>query len=128
MEVLARVKSQLRRFTTLGGQEKEAKQELLTVGPIVMDDKLKQVTVDGERIALTPLEYAMLSLFMHHPGQVFSTTQIYEAVWNDAAYRSENTVAVHIRHLREKIEINPAEPRYLKVVWGLGYKLDPGTR
>jgi DNA-binding response OmpR family regulator len=93
-----------------------------------MDDKLKQVTVDGERIALTPLEYAMLSLFMHHPGQVFSTTQIYEAVWNDAAYRSENTVAVHIRHLREKIEINPAEPRYLKVVWGLGYKLDPGTR
>ena len=87
----------------------------------------KVVTVDGESISLTPIEYNILKLLLSHPGQVFSSAQIYEQVWNDPAYGSENTVAVHIRHLREKIEINPAEPRYLKVVWGLGYKMEKGA-
>ena len=124
LEVIARVKSQLRRYTALGGAEKSP--GLLSVGPIALDDSAKQVTVDGEPVALTPIEYNILKLLMTHPGQVFSSAQIYEQVWNDPAYGSENTVAVHIRHLREKIEINPAEPRYLKVVWGLGYKMDKG--
>ena len=124
LEVMARVKSQLRRYTSLGGAEKAP--GLLTVGPIAMDDGAKTVTVDGEPVALTPIEYNILKLLMTHPGQVFSTAQIYEQVWNDPAYGSENTVAVHIRHLREKIEINPAEPRWLKVVWGLGYKMEKG--
>ena len=124
LEVMARVKSQLRRYTSLGGAEKAP--GLLTVGPIAMDDGAKTVTVDGEPAALTPIEYNILKLLMTHPGQVFSTAQIYEQVWNDPAYGSENTVAVHIRHLREKIEINPAEPRWLKVVWGLGYKMEKG--
>ena len=92
-----------------------------------MDDGAKVVTVDGESISLTPIEYNILKLLLSHPGQVFSSAQIYEQVWNDPAYGSENTVAVHIRHLREKIEINPAEPRYLKVVWGLGYKMEKGA-
>ena len=124
MELTARVKSQLRRYTSLGGADKSP--GLLTVGPISLDDSAKQVTVDGEPVALTPIEYNILRLLMTHPGQVFSSAQIYEQVWNDPAYGSENTVAVHIRHLREKIEINPADPRYLKVVWGLGYKIDKG--
>ena len=122
LEVIARVKSQLRRYTSLGGAEKGP--GLISVGPISMDDSAKQVTVVGEPVALTPIEYNILKLLLSHPGQVFSSAQIYEQVWNDPAYGSENTVAVHIRHLREKIEINPAEPRYLKVVWGLGYKIE----
>ena len=122
LEVIARVKSQLRRYTSLGGAEKGP--GLISVGPISMDDSAKQVTVDGEPVALTPIEYNILKLLLSHPGQVFSSAQIYEQVWNDPSYGSENTVAVHIRHLREKIEINPAEPRYLKVVWGLGYKIE----
>ena len=126
LEVMARVKSQLRRYTSLGGADKGP--GLLTVGPITMDDGAKRVTVDGEPVALTPIEYNILRLLMTHPGQVFSSAQIYEQVWNDPAYGSENTVAVHIRHLREKIEIDPADPRYLKVVWGLGYKLEEGVR
>lgn len=125
LEVMARVKSQLRRYTTLGGAKKAS--GLLSVGPVAMDDSAKQVTVDGEAVALTPIEYNILKLLMTHPGQVFSSAQIYERVWNDPAYGSENTVAVHIRHLREKIEINPAEPRWLKVVWGLGYKMEKGA-
>lgn len=123
MEVLARVKSHLRRYTQLGGQVKE-QGNLLTVGPICLDDGAKRVTVDGEPVSLTPLEYSILRLLMKNPGQVFSTGQIYEQVWNDPVLGSENTVAVHIRHLREKIEIDPAHPRYLKVVWGLGYKME----
>jgi len=126
LEVVARVKSQLRRYTALGGAEKVTGQ--LSVGPIVMDDAAKLVTVDGEGVSLTPLEYNILKLLLSHPGQVFSSSQIYEQVWNDPAYGSENTVAVHIRHLREKIEIDPANPRYLKVVWGLGYKIEKGER
>lgn len=124
LEVIARVKSQLRRFTSLGGQGKGP--GLLTAGPVAMDDSAKRVTVDGEAVGLTPIEYNILKLLLSHPGQVFSSAQIYEKVWNDPAYGSENTVAVHIRHLREKIEINPAEPRWLKVVWGLGYKMEKG--
>ena len=126
LEVLARVRSQLRRYTSLGGADKSP--DLLTVGPISMDDAAKSVTVDGEPVTFTPIEYNILKLLLSHPGQVFSSAQIYEKVWNDPAYGSENTVAVHIRHLREKIEINPAEPRYLKVVWGLGYKLEAGGK
>ena len=124
LEVMARVKSQLRRYTSLGGAEKVP--GLLTVGPVSMDDSAKLVTVDGEPVSLTPIEYNILKLLMTHPGRVFSSSQIYEQVWNDPAYGSENTVAVHIRHLREKIEIDPADPRWLKVVWGLGYKMEKG--
>ncbi len=122
MEVLARVKSHLRRYTQLGGQIK--RENVLTVGPIQLDDDAKRVTVDGDVVNLTPLEYNILRLLMSRPGQVFSTAQIYEQVWNDPFLGSENTVAVHIRHLREKLEIDPAHPRYLKVVWGLGYKME----
>ena len=124
LEVIARVKSQLRRYTSLGGSEKST--GLITVGPVSMDDSAKRVTVDGEPVALTPIEYNILKLLISHPGQVFSSAQIYEQVWNDPAYGSENTVAVHIRHLRERIEIDPADPRWLKVVWGLGYKMEKG--
>lgn len=125
IEVMARVKSQLRRYTTLGGRNHVTDDpDVLINGGIVLNDKTKTVTVDGEGRSLTPLEYSILKLLMRHPGQVFSTSQIYEQVWNDPAYGSENTVAVHIRHLREKLEINPGEPRYLKVVWGLGYKME----
>ena len=127
MEVMARVKSQLRRYTLLGGKDGSAGvsgEGLLKNGGIAMDDGAKSVTVDGEAVSLTPLEFNILRLLLQHPGQVFSTAQIYEQVWNDPAYGSENTVAVHIRHLREKIEIDPANPRYIKVVWGLGYKME----
>ena len=124
LEVIARVKSQLRRYTSLGGSEKST--GLITVGPVSMDDSAKRVTVDGEPVALTPIEYNIMKLQISHPGQVFSSAQINEQVWNQPAYGSENTVAVHIRHLREKIEIDPADPRWLKVVWGLGYKMEKG--
>ena len=126
IEVIARVKSQLRRYTSLGGKQGggEANPALLTNGGIALDDGAKSVTVDGEGVSLTPIEYNILRLLMTHPGQVFSSAQIYEQVWNDPAYGSENTVAVHIRHLREKLEIDPANPRYIKVVWGLGYKME----
>ncbi len=125
IEVLARVKSQLRRYTTLGGKAvAEEGDGALRNGTILMDDEAKSVTVDGESVSLTPIEYNILRLLMKNLGRVFSTAQIYEQVWNDPALGSENTVAVHIRHLREKIEIDPANPRYLKVVWGLGYKME----
>ena len=125
IEVLARVKSQLRRYTTLGGKAvAEEGDGALRNGTILMDDEAKSVTVDGESVSLTPIEYNILRLLMKNLGRVFSTAQIYEQVWNDPALGSENTVAVHIRHLREKIEIDPANPRYLKVVCGLGYKME----
>ena len=125
IEVLARVKSQLRRYTTLGGKAvAEEGDGALRNGTILMDDEAKSVTVDGEAVSLTPIEYNILRLLMKNLGRVYSTAQIYEQVWNDPALGSENTVAVHIRHLREKIEIDPANPRYLKVVWGLGYKME----
>lgn len=126
MEVSARVKSQLRRYMKLGGGT--SKETTLVLGGIELNDANKQVTVDGEEINLTPTEYDILKLLMENSGKVFSPKEIYEKVWNDLPYGSEGTVAVHIRHLREKIEINPAEPRYLKVVWGQGYKIEKGVR
>ena len=123
IEVIARVKSQLRRYTTLGGREK-TEDNAIRNGGIAMDDGAKSVTVDGESVSLTPIEYNILKLLLKSPGRVYSTSQIYEQVWNDPSLGSENTVAVHIRHLREKIEIDPANPRYIKVVWGLGYKME----
>lgn len=122
VEVLARVKSQLRRYTSLGGMPKKA--DRLVIGGIELEDESKTVTADGEPVSLTPMEYNILRLLMASPGRVFSSAQIYRQVWNENACGSENAVAVHIRHLREKIEINPSEPRYLKVVWGLGYKME----
>ena len=122
MELVARVRSHLRRYTTLGSMDRPA--DVLENGGILMDDGAKTVSVDGEPVSLTPIEYNMLRLFLQRPGQVFSIRQIYEKVWNETAIGSENAVAVHIRHLREKIEISPSEPRYIKVVWGLGYKLE----
>ena len=125
IEVIARVKSQLRRFTSLGGKSgKSENTQLLTNGGISLDDNAKSVSVDGDPVNLTPLEYNILLLLLKNPGRVFSTSQIYELVWNDPSLGSESTVAVHIRHLREKIEIDPANPRYIKVVWGLGYKME----
>ena len=127
VELLARVKAQLRRYVDLGGKPAGTDGESsISVGPIRLDDDAKQVFVNGTGIALTPTEYDILRLLMRNPGKVFSSKQIYSAVWQDPAYGAENTVAVHIRHLREKIEINPAEPRWLKVVWGQGYKLEGG--
>ena len=126
VEVAARVRSQLRRYFQLGGGT--VRPEVLTLGGIQLDDREKAVTVDGDTVSLTPTEYDVLKLLMEHPGQVFSPREIYRKVWRDAPFGSENTVAVHIRHLREKIEIDPAEPRYLKVVWGQGYKLEKGMR
>ena len=124
IEVLARVKSQLRRYTTLGGVQRSEAPQVLRNGGIALDDAAKSVTVDGEGVSLTPIEYNILLLLMKNPGRGFSTGQIYELVWNDPSLGSENTVAVHIRHLREKLEIDPANPRYIKVVWGLGYKME----
>ena len=123
IEVLARVRSQLRRYTTLGGMDQ--KPSTLVIGGISLDDETKAVTVDGEPVNLTPIEYNILLLLMRHPGRVYSSSQIYEQVWNETAFGSEGAVAVHIRHLREKLEIDPSNPRYLKVVWGLGYKMEP---
>ena len=126
VEVLARVRSQLRRYAKLGSRPEEAP-GVLTVGAVTLDDRTKSVQVDGENVALTPTEYSILRLLMANPGKVFSTKALYESVWQEAALGSEGAVAVHIRHLREKIEINPSEPRYLKVVWGQGYKMEGGT-
>ena len=123
MEVLARVRSQLRRYATLGSKP-EPNSGIITVGNVSLDDRTKSVTVDGKNVPLTPTEYSILHTLMENPGKVFSTKYLYESVWQEAALGSEGAVAVHIRHLREKIEINPSEPRYLKVVWGQGYKME----
>ena len=125
VEVLARVRSQLRRYAKLGSRPEQA-DGLLTIGAIILDDRTKAVTVDGDPVSLTPTEYSILHLLMSHPGKVYSTKALYEAVWQEAALGSEGAVAVHIRHLREKVEINPSEPRYIKVVWGQGYKMEGG--
>lgn len=122
VEVSARVKSQLRRYMQLGAGSVQSK--VLRCGAIELDDSQKKVLLDGEEVSLTPTEYEILKLLMQHPGQVFSPREIYRKIWNDLPYGSENTVAVHIRHIREKLEINPADPRYLKVVWGQGYKCE----
>jgi len=124
VELLARVKSQLRRYLRLGGGAAATESGVYTVGTVSLNDKTKVVTVDGDAVALTPTEYEILKLLMRHPGEVLSPKEIYQRVWQDEPYGAESTVAVHIRHLREKIEINPAEPRYLKVVWAQGYKME----
>ena len=123
VEVLARVRSQLRRYATLGSKP-EPNSGIITVGNVTLDDRTKSVSVDGESVPLTPTEYSILHTLMENPGKVFSTKYLYESVWQESALGSEGAVAVHIRHLREKIEINPSEPRYLKVVWGQGYKME----
>ena len=124
LELVARVKSQLRRYNQLGGSVKEDKDEIYEAGGLRINDSLKEVTVDGEPVKLTPIEYNILLLLMKNQGRVFSISQIYESIWNEEAIGADNTVAVHIRHIREKIEINPKDPRYLKVVWGVGYKIE----
>ena len=122
MEVIARVRSHLRRYAIFGGAQKQ--QTLLRCGGIQLDHEAKTVTLDGEPVSLTPLEYNILHYLMQHPGKVFSSEQLYREIWKDAPMGGENTVAVHIRHLREKLEIDPSNPRYIKVVWGHGYKLE----
>ena len=123
LELVARVKSQLRRYTQLGAMT-EKKENIYETGGLMIDDDRKEVTVDGESVKLTPIEYRILLFLVQNQGRVFSINQIYENIWNEEAIAADNTVAVHIRHIREKIEINPKEPRYLKVVWGLGYKVE----
>ena len=124
LELIARVKSQLRRYTQLGNLATEEKEAVYVCGGLVVNDDLKTVTVDGEPVKLPPIEYNILVLLIKNQGKVFSIEQIYENIWNEEAIGADNTVAVHIRHIREKIEINPREPRYLKVVWGIGYKIE----
>ena len=124
LKLVARVKSHLRRYMELGSKEIKESEAIYTVGGLAINDDLKEVTVDGEPVKLTPIEYNILLLLVKHQGKVFSIDQIYENIWNENAVGVDNTVAVHIRHIREKIEINPKEPRYLKVVWGVGYKIE----
>ena len=124
LELVARVKSHLRRYMQLGSTAIKESEAIYTVGGLAINDDLKEVTVDGEPVKLTPIEYNILLLLVKHQGKVFSIDQIYESIWNEDAIGVDNTVAVHIRHIREKIEINPKEPRYLKVVWGVGYKIE----
>ena len=123
LELVARVKSQIRRYTKLGTKASD-EQNIFQTGGLIINDDLKEVTVDGEPVKLTPIEYNILLLLVKNQGKVFSINQIYESIWNEDAIGADNTVAVHIRHIREKIEINAKEPRYLKVVWGLGYKVE----
>ncbi len=122
LELIARVKSQLRRYVDLGSLEK--KTGVFKSGGLVVDDEAKTITVDGEQVPVTPIEYGIIKLLTENAGKVFSMDKIYEAVWNEPSFSPENTVAVHIRRIREKIEINPKDPRYLKVVWGIGYKIE----
>jgi DNA-binding response OmpR family regulator len=124
MELIARVKSQLRRYTNFGIREEAGSSSVAVNGGLEMDDGAKRVTVDGQEVALTPVEYKIVKFLMENRGLVFSSAQIYENVWNEPSYGADNIVAVHIRHIREKIEINPKEPRYIKVIWGHGYKME----
>lgn len=124
MELIARVKSQLRRYTTLGSMNQPRNEKNFQSGGLILNDDTKEVTVDGTEVRLTPTEYRILALLTANAGRVYTIYQIYDAVWEEPAFNPENTVAVHIRHIREKIEINPKEPRYLKVVWGTGYKIE----
>ena len=124
LELMARVKSQLRRYTRLGSMSAAQMSGVYQSGGLSVDDNEKRVTVDGEEVPVTPIEFGILKLLTEHAGRVFSMDQIYEAVWQEPAYNPENTVAVHIRRIREKIEIDPKNPKYLKVVWGIGYKIE----
>lgn len=122
LELIARVKSVLRRYTTFGTYKEE--KNIFTVGGLVIDDNLKKVTVDGKDVKLTPTEYKILKFLTENKGVVYSIEQIYESIWQEECYEADNIIAVHIRHIREKIEINPKEPQYLKVIWGIGYKIE----
>ncbi len=124
LELVARVKSQIRRYTLLGNVSQQSSGQIYRCGGLQINDDTKEVTVDGEPIKLTPIEYNILLLLVKNAGKVFSIDEIYQQIWNEEAIGADNTVAVHIRHIREKIEINPREPRYLKVVWGVGYKIE----
>lgn len=124
LELVARVKSQLRRYTQLGNMGESENDNIFKCGGLVMNDETKEVTVDGSSVRLTPIEYNILLLLVKNAGKVFSIDDIYTSIWNEQAIGADNTVAVHIRHIREKIEINPKDPRYLKVVWGVGYKIE----
>ena len=124
LELIARVKSQIRRYTNLGSMVQDSGKEIYKTGGLLIDDTSKQVTIDGEEVQLTPTEYGILKFLTKNAGKVYSIEQIYESVWDEPAYNPENTVAVHIRRIREKIEIDPKNPRYLKVVWGIGYKVE----
>ena len=128
LELVARVKSQLRRYTQLGNVSQQNQGQIYRCGGLQINDDNKEVTVDGESIKLTPIEYNILLLLVKNAGKVFSIDEIYQQIWNEEAIGADNTVAVHIRHIREKIEINPRDPRYLKVVWGLGYKIEKLSR
>lgn len=123
LEVIARVRAQLRRYALLGGMKAQSP-KYLTVGGVTLDDEGKTVAVDGAEVSLTPTEYDILKLLMTSPGKVYSSKEIYRLIWEEAPMGAENSVAVHIRHLREKLEFDPANPRYLKVVWGKGYKME----
>ena len=124
MELLARVKAQLRRYTVFGSDQRSAEDNTYSAGDLVINDDIKEVTVMGEPVKLTPIEYNILKFLVKNKGKVFSSKDIYENIWKEEALAADNTVAVHISHIREKIEINPKEPRYLKVVWGVGYKIE----
>ena len=125
LELIARVNSQIRRYTSLGSlNKKEEQDDIYKSGELVIDDSTKQVLVEGREVKLTPTEYNILKFLLKNKGKVYSIEQIYENVWEDEAYGAENLIAVHIRHIREKIEINPKEPKYLKVIWGIGYKIE----
>ena len=126
VELCARVRSQLRRYTRLGGGRSDS--GALSIGPFCLDERAKEVTRDGERVSLTPTEYEILRFLMQHAGEVFPPRELYRRVWNGEPYGAENTVSVHIRHIREKLEINPAEPRWLKAVWGQGYKFERNVK
>lgn len=124
MELIARVNSQIRRYTKLGSIENTENDKIYKTGELIINDETKQVILEGKEIKLTPTEYNILKFLLQNKGKVFSIEQIYENVWEDEAYGAENIIAVHIRHIREKIEINPREPKYLKVIWGIGYKIE----
>ncbi len=124
LELIARVNSGIRRYTKLGAMEEETIQNIYKTGELIIDDNLKKVTVDGKEVKLTPTEYNILKFLTKNKGIVYSIEQIYQNVWDDEAYAAENIIAVHIRHIREKIEINPKDPKYLKVIWGIGYKIE----
>ena len=124
MELLARVKSQIRRYTNFGAAGQEASEQIYSTGGLVINDDRKEVTVDGEPVKLTRIEYNILLFLVKNKGKVFSIDQIYEQIWKEEAYGADNTVTVHIRHIREKIEIDPKNPKYLKVIWGIGYKVE----
>ena len=124
LELIARVNSQIRRYVSLGAMEKKDNKQIYRTGELILDDETKKVTVDGKEVKLTATEFNILKFLLKNKGKVYSIPQIYENVWKEESYGAENIIAVHIRHIREKIEINPKEPRYLKVIWGIGYKIE----